>query len=58
MTLEEIASTLNLDEYVVSVYLYRLLQYGVVEEHPDKSNGIRYSDTASPSDYHDKAVGR
>jgi len=45
MTLEEIASKLNLHSYAVSQILYDLIRNGFVEEHPDEGDGIRYSAT-------------
>jgi hypothetical protein len=45
MTLKEIASELNLNEYVVSQILYSLSQNDFVKENPDEGEGIKYSAT-------------
>lgn len=51
MTLKEIASELNLQEYAVSQILYDLIRNGFVVEHtdnegrPDNEDGKRYSAT-------------
>jgi len=43
MTLKEIATKLGRTEYYVSAILFMLISRGIVKEHPDEGNGIRYS---------------
>jgi predicted transcriptional regulator len=43
MTLKEIAKKFGRTEYYVSAILFMLISSGIVKEHPDEGNGIRYS---------------